>query len=118
MTTTNPVWPLLPDSLDVYELRDMFKKHNIDITTDQLRKLFTIVDDDNSGELDLIEFKKFATHPEANERKTINTRVQTLNMEDARDEQIQAPWQETWYSAFQLLNSPQPTSWEEQKIRS
>ena len=85
---TTPVTSLLPDSLDVYELWDMFKKHNIDITTDQLRKLFTIVDDDNSGELDLIEFKKFATHPEANECKTINARVQALDMEDERDELI------------------------------
>ena len=41
------------DSLDVFELGSMFKQYKIDISTDQLKTLFNIVDKSCSGELTL-----------------------------------------------------------------
>ena len=53
-------------TLEVAELRDMFELNNIDITSDELNTLFGIVDEDNSGALDLNEFKEFALSEIAN----------------------------------------------------
>lgn len=56
------------DSLDVMELFNMFKKYKINIDVEKLKKLFNIVDKDQTGELDLDEFKQFATDLEANKQ--------------------------------------------------
>jgi hypothetical protein len=54
------------NNLEVKELREMFKENNIDITSKQLLRLFSIVDKDKSGALDINEFKQFALSEEAN----------------------------------------------------
>lgn len=51
------------------ELYAMFKQHKIDISVDDLKVLFSIIDKTGSGELSLEQFKQFATSPEANTRK-------------------------------------------------
>ena len=53
-------------SLEIKELREMFKKNHIDISSKELLTLFSIVDEDKSGALDLNEFKEFALSEEAN----------------------------------------------------
>ena len=57
----DPVSSSHPDSLDVMELYNMFMKYKINIDVESLRKLFMIVDEDGTGELDLDEFKLFST---------------------------------------------------------
>ena len=43
--------------IEVRELRDMFEKYHIDISSEELLTLFSIVDEDKSGALDINEFK-------------------------------------------------------------
>ena len=44
----------------------MFEKNNIDISSEELLTLFSIVDEDKSGALDIHEFKEFALSEQAN----------------------------------------------------
>ena len=44
----------------------MFDNNNIDISSEQLLTLFSIVDKDKSGALDMQEFKEFTLSEEAN----------------------------------------------------
>jgi len=53
-------------TLEVQELRDMFEINNIDISSEELLTLFSIVDEDKSGALDINEFKEFALSDSAN----------------------------------------------------
>lgn len=53
-------------TLEVAELREMFDKNKIDISSEELLTLFSIVDEDKSGALDLNEFKAFALSENAN----------------------------------------------------
>ena len=53
-------------TLEVKELKIMFDNNNIDISSEQLLTLFSIVDKDKSGALDMQEFKEFTLSEAAN----------------------------------------------------
>lgn len=46
----------------------MFKNNGIDLTMDELRKIFTIVDEDKSGSLSLEEFQIYTYDKNAQDR--------------------------------------------------
>ena len=47
-------------TIELNELHCMFKAHGIEISKNELKSLFQIVDTDGSGSLSLDEFKKFS----------------------------------------------------------
>eukprot|EP00347_Sterkiella_histriomuscorum_P020065 403339235 len=56
------------NSLDVNEVHEMFQQNGINIDEETLKKLFSIVDKQNKGSLDLDKFQQFVMSNEANSK--------------------------------------------------
>ena len=55
-------------TMEINELHTMFKKNGIEMTMDELFKIFKIVDADGNGSLSLDEFQLYAYDKNAQER--------------------------------------------------
>ena len=56
-------------TLDVKELHDMFKANNVKVSLGEVWRLIKTVDEDGSGQLSIVEFKRFLQSEKASESK-------------------------------------------------